>query len=112
MLSVVYPSTIVPTNFFEVVIFTWTGDLQDERAVCDADLYQHRHCTTTSVQSFQCASRSSAVPPKLTPKQRAWDETAPELEQRAEQWAKAMDSSQFHNRDVKIFLIRHFGSHV
>ena len=112
-------------TFFQDDIFSRICDLQDEHAVFGADLYYHRHCMTSYLQRFEKISLSTEQSPELNSKQRAWADIAPELEVGLKggtgyELSAIRDrlnglvdvEHQFRNRDVKVFLLRHFGSNI
>ena len=118
-------SLLRAANFFQDDIFGRICDLQDEHAVFGADLYYYRHCMTLYLQRFEQASHSTEESPELNSKQRAWAEIAPEiavglkggtgyeLSAIGDRLNRRVDvEHQFRNRDVKVFLLRHFGSNI
>ena len=118
-------SLLQAATFFQDEIFSRICDLQDEHAVFGADLYYHRHCMTSYLQRFEKISLSTEQSPELNSKQRAWADIAPELEVGLKggtgyELSAIRDrlnglvdvEHQFRNRDVKVFLLRHFGGNI
>ena len=117
-------SLLQAANFFQDDIISRMCDLQDEHAVFGADLYYHKQCMTSYIQKFENAQRSTGDTPELNPKQRAWSDIVSGLEEGLKsgngyelsiirgRLNRLEDEHQFHNRDVKIFFFRHFGSSI
>ena len=118
-------SFLEAANYFQDDVFGRICDLQDEHAVFGADLYYHKHCMTIYLQKYSKASRTTDDPPTLSAKQRAWNNIVLELEVglnggngfelsaiRDKLNRSVDEGNQFRSRDVKIYLVRQFGSSI
>ena len=112
-------------NYFQDDVFGRICDLQDKHAVFGADLYYHKHCMTIYLQKYSKASRTTDDPPTLSVKQRAWNNIVLELEVglnggngfelsaiRDYLNRRVDEGNQSRNRDVKMYLVRQFGSSI
>ena len=105
---------------FQDYFYSRICHVQDEHAVFGADLCYHRPCmTVVYLQRFEQASHSTELSPELNSKQRAWADIASGIEvglvmnSIRDRLNRFVDvEHQFRNRDVKVFLLRHFGSNI
>ena len=110
------------THFFQDAVFTRTCDIQDPTHAFGADLYYHNECMIKYL--YQHESQSKVSTPYPSEKQLVWNEIAPELEKGfregngydlsaiRDKLNSKNDKCCFENRDVKVFLIHHFGDAI
>ena len=113
---------LAAATFFQDDVFTRTCDLQDAYAVFGADLFYHMECMPKYLYKYD--SRDKAFYSKASERRLAWDQVVNKLENGLKN-GKGYELSvirdrlntmnkdcNFRNRDVKIFLINHFGNEI
>eukprot|EP00918_Siedleckia_nematoides_P108296 GHVU01236350.1.p1 GENE.GHVU01236350.1~~GHVU01236350.1.p1 ORF type:complete len:407 (-),score=39.87 GHVU01236350.1:38-1258(-) len=115
-------SFLAAASFFQDAVFTRTCDLQDTYAVFGADLFYHRDCMTKYLYKYETHDKASQ--PKASEKKLAWNHVTKELEEGLKNGKgyelsvirdllnSINENCNFRNRDVKIFLLNHFGGQI
>lgn len=113
------------TTYLQDEVYTRTCDLQDETAVFGADLVCHKVCIRKYILDYERTRENSNADQPTNEKLKAWSHVATDIEKGLNQGEgyelshirdcmnKVMTSgSCVTNRDVKLFLVNHFGDKV